>query len=533
VNVIEKQTRTLQRTLIHFYFGNPSRNFNPNKLNPRERGSLTILLIATFACCAASAQNYSNYTQFFVNPSSVNVSYTGVDGYNSIFLGYRRQWLGLQGGPSLGYVSLQSPLSNRLSLGGVLISDTKGLLSASSANFSAAYAIDVGPGKSIRFGLSLGANWNKVDVQKLNFVTAGDPMLSELMSNSFQPLGSAGVSYHSKTFHAGISIPNIFAPAYISTDAVNFSKVAPFTQLIFNVSNRFYFDKEKSVVEPYVLYRLNSSLPSQFEVATIVHLKNKVWFGGSYKQNFGIAAMAGIHINKLSTLGYSYTFKNVGTNSISFASHEIQLAFLFGKRQKNTMMYSFVDTEIEKKKKTPAQLAAERKQKEEDAKRAALAKQQPVKKTPDTAKPKPVNVDSLANATRLIEEQEKKQAQHEAELQALLDAHLKDSTDHIVHTPPPAVERHEHVKKGDHSKELDLSNYVIVGAFRAEENARNFDNQLVNIGFPEAHYGFVTVRNIWYVYIASADDIEEARAKRDKYRQSKMFKDAWLLTVHE
>jgi len=502
-------------------------------LNPRQSCSLTILLIA-LACCAVNAQNYSNFTQFFVNPSSVNPSYVGVDGYNSIFLGYRRQWLGLQGGPSLGYVSLQSPLSNKLAFGGTLVNDTKGLLSASSANFSAAYSIDVGTGKSVRFGLSLGANWNKVDVQKLNFVTQGDPMLSELMSNSFQPLGSAGVSYHGKSFHGGISIPNIFAPSYLSADAVNFSKVAPFTQIIINASNRFYFDNHKSVVEPYVLYRLNSSLPSQFEVATIVHLKNKLWFGGSYKQNFGISAMAGIHMNKLATLGYSYTFKNVGTNNISFASHEIQLAFLFGKRQKNTMMYSFVDTEIEKKKKTPAQLAAEKKQREEEAKKAALAKkEQEVKKTPEPVKQKPVNTDSIANAQRLAEEEDRKQREHEAELNALMDAHLKDSVAHIKVGPPPAVERHEFVKKGNHEKDMDYSNYVIVGAFRAEANARNYDEQLVRLGFPEAHYGFVSVRNLWYVYIASSTNVESAKSIRDKYRQSTIFKDAWLLTVHE
>jgi type IX secretion system PorP/SprF family membrane protein len=484
---------------------------------------LTILLIATLSCGAAKAQNYSNFTQFFVNPSSVNPSYTGVDGYSSIFLGYRRQWSGLQGGPSLGYVSLQSPTSNGLALGAVLMNDTKGLLSASSVNFAGAYSINVGEGKSVRFGLTLGGNWNKVDVQKLNFVTAGDPMLAELMSNTFQPLGSAGFSFHSKKFHAGISIPNIFAPAYVvSPNAVTFSKVAPFTQVILNASHRFYFDKDKSVFEPYILYRLNSSQPSQFEVAGVVHLQNKVWFGGSYKQNFGVSAMAGLHLGKLSTLGYSYAVKNTGTNKVPFASHEIQLAFLLGKRQKNTMMYSFVDTEIEKIKKTPAQLAAERKAKQEEAaKKAALVKANEVRKK-----------DSIANVQRLAEE-ERKQLEEEAKLQALLQEHLKDSTERIKNTEPAPPERHETVQRGDHPKELPSSHYIIVGAFRTEVNAKNYDNQLVRIGFPEAQYGFVTSRNIWYVWIGKADGLEEAREVRNKYRENKMFKDAWLLTVQE
>jgi type IX secretion system PorP/SprF family membrane protein len=491
-------------------------------LNLPGRRALTIFFITTLGYCAAKAQNYANFTQFFVNPSSINPSYTGVDGYSSIFLGYRRQWLGLQGGPSLGYVSIQSPMANHLALGGVFMNDTKGLLNASSANFAAAYSIDVGEGQSIRFGLTLGANWNKVDVQKLNFVTPGDPMLANLMSNSFQPLGSAGFSFHGKKFHAGISIPNIFAPSYISSDAVTFSKIAPFTQVILNASNRFYFSKDKNVIEPYIIYRLNTTLPSQFEIATIVHLQNKVWFGGSYKQNMGISAMAGIHMNKMATLGYSYTLKNAGDNQIPFASHEIQLAFLLGKRQKNTIMYSFVDTEIEKKKKTPAQIAAEKKAKQQEAaQKAALAKQAETRKK-----------DSIANVTRLAEE-ERKQQEEEARLQALLQEHLKDSTERIKNTEPVPPERHETVTRGDHPKELPTSHYIIVGAFRTEQNAKNYDNQLVRIGFPEAQYGFVTSRNIWYVWIAQSKDINEARSIREKYRESKMFKDAWLLTVQE
>ncbi|HEX8060536.1 MAG TPA: type IX secretion system membrane protein PorP/SprF, partial [Cyclobacteriaceae bacterium] len=274
-----------------------------------------------------------------------------------------------------------------------------------------------------------------------------------------------------------------------------------------------------SVIEPYIIYRLNTTLPSQFEVATIVHLKNKVWFGGSYKQNFGISAMAGLHMGKNSTFGYSYSLKNPGQNSIPFASHEIQLAFLFGSRKKNTTMYSFVQTEIEKIKKTPAQLAAEKKAKQaEEARKAEIAKQNQVKKQ-----------DSIANVKR-IAEIERKQQEEKATLEAQRQQRIKDSIEVAKNTVP---ERHETVKRGNHPKELKSSNYIIVGAFRTEANARNYDAQLVKLGYPEAQYGFVTSRNIWYVWIAQAGDIEEARTIRGKYRESSVFKDAWLLTVQE
>lgn len=46
-------------------------------------------------------------------------------------------------------------------------------------------------------------------------------------------------------------------------------------------------------------------------------------------------------------------------------------------------------------------------------------------------------------------------------------------------------------------------------------------------------YGYLTKKAVWYLHVGTSKDIEEAKANRDEYRKLKMFKDAWLLTVHE
>ena len=94
-------------------------------------------------------------------------------------------------------------------------------------------------------------------------------------------------------------------------------------------------------------------------------------------------------------------------------------------------------------------------------------------------------------------------------------------------------DRHEFVQQGNHPKELTLGDYVIGGAFSKEERAQQLIEDLKKLGFTETGYGYLSNRGRWFIYLARRDDIEAAKRARDKYQKSEMFKDAWLLTVHE
>jgi hypothetical protein len=123
--------------------------------------------------------------------------------------------------------------------------------------------------------------------------------------------------------------------------------------------------------------------------------------------------------------------------------------------------------------------------------------------------------------------------QEEKEKIARLDVHAENPTEE--HAEPidaaPHAERHEFVKRGNHSEELDIGDYVVAGVFRSKINAEHFAQGLNQHGFKTDH-GHLTEKNLWYVYLAQTDNIEKAKAERDKYRKLKIFRDAWLLTVH-
>jgi len=310
------------------------------------------------------AQDISNFTQFFFNPYTLNPSYAGIDGTGALFLAYRKQWSGIEGGPEVINLSYHTPLKSGLSMGINVASDKRGLLSNSGMLITMAYSVPLGEAKYIRFGLSGGGSWNTVDLNKLQNQNIGtDPALINLLNQNASIIGNAGLSLHLKSFHMGIAMPNLFTPSYVSEDAFNVTEVKPFEAFVLHASNRFYFASGKHIFEPYVVYRINNGLPSQYEVAGVVHLNHLVWLGGSLKQEFGISAFGGIKLNKTFAVGGSYTLKNTGINELSFPTYEVHLSFLGGaSKSKNKSkaktgipapaVYSFVHTELNKKTKT-------------------------------------------------------------------------------------------------------------------------------------------------------------------------------------
>jgi hypothetical protein len=362
-----------------------------------------------------------------------------------------------------------------------------------------------------------------------------DPALTNLLDQNASIVGNAGISAHLKSFHIGVALPNLFSPSYVSQDVFNITEIKPFQAIIIHASNRFYFSQDKFVFEPYLVYRINGGLPSQYEFAGVLHINHLIWAGASFKQEFGISGFGGMKINKLFAVGGSYTLKNTGDNELNYPSFEIQLSYLLGSskskfrpksRKPDPPAYSFTDTEKKKQIKkpvvTPTQLAAEKKRQEELARKKAeearLAKIEEEKKVQLAAEEEQRKAAELAalhaeedlKATKLLEEHQA--AMHE---------------DSLAH---PVNERHETIKQGTHAEELKINNYVIGGVFGSGANAKKYSKSLEDLGF-SAGYGHLTEKNQWYVYVFSNDDINVTRQARDEFRKFKILQNAWLLTV--
>jgi type IX secretion system PorP/SprF family membrane protein len=314
-----------------------------------------LFLLLCLLSAGLYAQDITNFSQFFINPYSINPSYAGIEGRPAMFLGYRKQWADIEGGPTTASFSFHAPTSFGLNYGLNLSNQKAGVLNTSAAMVTLGYSIAMDKHNFIRFAFSGGAAYNGLDLTVFDELADPDPVAIEALDKNMYLIGNAGLSFHFKSVHFGASLPTMFTPAYVSKDAFSVTEVKPFQSLIVHASNRFYFAKDKHVFEPYLLYRMNQDLPSQIEAAAVVHLNHVLWFGGSYKQDFGISALGGLKIQNFFLIGGSYSLKNTGSNELNSPSFEIQLSYIFGAKKKDIPVYSFVNTvkEKEKKKLTP------------------------------------------------------------------------------------------------------------------------------------------------------------------------------------
>ena len=308
---------------------------------------LVSLVILFFAAFFVSAQETTNFSQFFVDPYSFNPSFAGAEGRAALFITYRRQWADFEGAPAVGNLAFHTALSKNVNFGVNFNNDQRSVLNTSSALMTLGYTARFAQGVFMRFGFSAGAASNALNLTAEEM--GADPALAAALDNNMFLLGNAGLSLHIKSLHLGVSIPNLYDPKYVDSTEFNFgfTDIRPTEQFIFSASNRFYFGQDRHVFEPYFLYRMHKNLPSQMEAAAIVHLNHTLWFGGTYKQDFGIGGTVGIKTSKFG-VGYAYTFKNIGLNKISSPTHEVTLSLLFGERKPPKQKYSFISTIFEK-----------------------------------------------------------------------------------------------------------------------------------------------------------------------------------------
>ena len=90
-------------------------------------------------------------------------------------------------------------------------------------------------------------------------------------------------------------------------------------------------------------------------------------------------------------------------------------------------------------------------------------------------------------------------------------------------------------ERGNHPFELYAGHYVVVGAYSTYEAAERYTKRLFTNGYPDARFGFVSQKGLFYVTLFSTQDVSEARRVRDQTRtiQRDQFPSAWVLTMVE
>lgn len=293
---------------------------------------LKISLICTLflSLFTAKAQQPQVYNQFFMNPYMYNPAYAGVEGHAAIFVMYRDQWTNVEGAPQVSHASFHVPLEGGIAIGGAAFNVTQGLLTTSAAKVSASYLINIDRTHFLRFGMSLGAGINGVNITE--FDSPGDQAFENFLDQSTFFIGDFGVAYHFGHFNVGASLPNLFSYNPITQKEVGDVEFSPTDNAILKMNYRGHISDDFAF-EPHIIYRYSNVIPHQFEGVLIAHLYHIVWVGASYRQDAGIIGLAGAKVKEKFAVGFAYELGNNNISSELGPTLEVNLGYHLGTKK--------------------------------------------------------------------------------------------------------------------------------------------------------------------------------------------------------
>jgi len=325
----------------------------------KNSARIYLFLIVLGASISASAQQNIQFTQYIFNSMSVNPAYAGYKEEWFGQLGLRSQWVGLDGAPQTGLLSVDGildPVTKKHGLGVQLMADKLGPQAATSAyvNYAFRLRLDDEDTQRLSFGIGAGVTQYGLDGTVLDPVNPGDPSVPTGNINNFIPDVRFGVYYYRPSWYAGVSVmdllsgdqsDNVFRWDNTTTDNIRRKRHMYFMGgALVNIS-------EGTKLRPSLLIKEDFKGPTSVDVNALFVFADRFWIGGGWRSGVTVfkreyARVTGNRLNKRNAvtaltqlyvtpalrIGYSYDYILSQLSSVQNGSHEVTLGITFGKR---------------------------------------------------------------------------------------------------------------------------------------------------------------------------------------------------------
>ncbi len=273
-----------------------------------------------------NAQQYPQYTQYTYNMTIVNPAYAGSRNALSINMLGRTQWVGVEGAPKTGTLSIHSPvgLHENMGLGFSAIYDQVGPLKETHLYADISYTLDVSYSGKLAFGLKGGVSFQNLNQSLLNFNSSQS--FTANLNNRTYPNFGFGMYYNEEKFYVGVSIPNILQTNFLNSESGLITETSK--NSTFFIASGYVFEINDDIqLKPSFLVKYSSVLPTSFDLSATVFIQNKLELGTSYRLSESMSFVAALFVNDNLRIGYAYDYSVGNLSGYSNGSHEIMLLF--------------------------------------------------------------------------------------------------------------------------------------------------------------------------------------------------------------
>jgi len=302
---------------------------------------------------AGLAQQVPMYSQYIMNGFLVNPSFAGRDGYTTVNLTVREQWVGMADAPSTYAASFQTRLmknsyiskttkvkkkivkptrGGKVGLGGYVFNDQNGIMRRTGAQGTYAYHIPMGSTEglpnNLSFGLALTAYNYSIDTEG-QIYDPDDPFINSYDNSVYIADFNFGTSYSTSKFYVGFAMTNLLRGAWVMGDTSGVKR-NELGHYFLTGGYRFELSSEWTL-EPSAFIKSSDLFFNtvQADITARFYYKNDYWAGLSYRTSDAIIFLMGIKYDKF-YFAYAYDYALTDIRSQTLGTHELTLAVKFG-----------------------------------------------------------------------------------------------------------------------------------------------------------------------------------------------------------
>jgi type IX secretion system PorP/SprF family membrane protein len=282
--------------------------------------------IMLFITVTLSAQQFPFMEGYNINPFTLSPAFAGIYNSKTLFLDYRSDWSGLEGGPTTYQVSYNTGLFKKVGVGARFIYDKTDIFKQTLILGTYTYEIKLAEKHFINLGLSAGLYKNSIDLAKYfnnsDYVTDLS-LISGLEKSKLKFVSDISLLYRIGNFESGILFSNLmFGSAKYNNLEVSYK---PFKNYLLHAGYNFQVS-ERWDIKPFILWRAGEHTPGMVEMAASVTYNKRVWATALYRTAgiWGFGAGAEVFDGVL--VNYSYNL-STGVALNIFGSHQVTLGF--------------------------------------------------------------------------------------------------------------------------------------------------------------------------------------------------------------
>ncbi|WP_460925502.1 PorP/SprF family type IX secretion system membrane protein [Pontibacter brevis] len=320
----------------------------------------TSLVLFTCLCFTGFAQQRPQHTQYIQNNFLLNPAAAGTESYVDVRNSYRTQWLGLEGAPTTYYTSINASLdkndrnvpspkakssyaasgvnkNNRFhvrphhGVGAIMQLDKSGLLNTFSLNLNYAYHLPLTKKINLSGGMSAGLLQYRLNRRDLNMQVSEDPFVAGDAPNMNKFDLGIGLWLYSSDFYLGLSSMQVLRS---ETENNNSGPQAALQHHYYATGGIRLKASGNITFTPSVMMKVAENGLFMVDVNGKAAYGNHFWMGASYRHNDAVAGMAGVFINQMLDVSYSYDFTTSELNRVSANSHEVVLGIKLNNPQR-------------------------------------------------------------------------------------------------------------------------------------------------------------------------------------------------------